>query len=246
MIKSTQDLKNIPQEISYNKITIALTIATILISYVFWQYSMGFIIWFMFSLLFIVLLTFCFIPLPSVFFAIPLTFAVAVTLINSFSNDFYNTFMLNNVDQSKMAFYFALPIKDFFIKHPELGALWTGILLLVILWAHPKNNEKRIAYNPLRFTDYIKEEPKDFRSLLIKIIIAIVASCIQSKIMITILIWYLFFKFLIKSFEDKEGNYDKNNVIYFIIFFVLTWSYAIFGSDKAPLDALISIITMNP
>lgn len=246
MIKSTKDIQKIPQEIHYNKITIGLAIILAITSYLTWSYSMGIMIWFTFILLCIGLITFCFLPLPSIFFAIPLTFAVIITTINSFTNDFTNTFTLTNVDEDKMAFFFALEIKKYFIKHQELGAIWTGLLFLLIFWSHPDKDKKRIAYNPFKITDYIKEEPKDFQKLLVKIVITTILAVLQSKILTTLFLWYLFSKLLKTLLITKTGEFDKQGATYLAIYFFLTFSYTLFGTNKSPLDALIGIITMNP
>lgn len=256
MIKSIKDISQIPNETEYNKITIAITIIISLLAYINWEQACGLITWFFF-IISITLITIsgcmsCVNPLIAAGFILVGLLPLLATIIATpimFTHDFWNTLTINfseeNIGDAKF-FFILFMFKEYFLKHPELGTIWTALMILGLLWAHPQGNEKYKAYNPKYITDYIKEETSDFLKIIAKLIVVIITAYLQNTTITTIIVWYMFYIFA-KTNLKRIPEYNRKKLKPYLIFYlIITLSYTLFGTDKSPLDALIGIITMNP
>lgn len=256
MIKSTKDISQIPNEIEYNKITIAITIIISLLAYINWEQACGIITWVSFIIM-LTLITIssimgCVNPIIAGGFILVGLLPLLATIIATpvmFTHDFWNTLTINFSEEriGDAKFFFILfMLKEYFIEHPELGTIWTSLIFLGLLWAHPKGDEKYKAYNPQYIADYIKEESSDFIKFILKLIIVIIAAYLQNATITTIIVWYMFY-ILAKTNLKRIPVYNRKRLKpYLALYIIITFSYTLFGTDKSPLDALIGIITMNP
>lgn len=240
------------KEFGYNRLTILFAIIFMVVSYFIPKLAYGPLSWLWFIITTTLICLTGFITVVGTLIALPMVAHIPAAVYNIFLKDFWNALFLQNIDPvmlKKLEFeYLLTDCQQYLEAHPALSSLYISLLILGIIWQHPGKyeNKKYYAYDPRKIIDYIKEEPENLKKLLIKIIIAVTAYYLKSKLIVTLLLWYILFEFSRSSCKTREGQFDKEGAAYFGIYFLIVTSYTLFGTDKSPLDALISIITMNP
>lgn len=225
-----------------------MALVVILITYVSWQKSIGIITWFFYLVFTGLVLGATMVPGPNIVAIILTPFLIIGPFCLFFNLKFTDVLFLN-VENNNLIFDIALTIKEQMLPYPELGSLWTGLLFLAVFWDNSNpDDEKYKAYDPRKIAEYTHNNPAEARSFLLKIILAVTAMLINSPTVTTMFTWFLFY-LLIKNVvymdlknHGQENDFYKGLIIYLLIFI----PYAVFVTNKAPLDALISIITMNP
>lgn len=241
MINTSSNTTSLLKEISYNKITILISLLTLLLAQAYPQYIYGPIFWAEFLILILLFVLVCyktsffgwiaFFGLGSMFLIVP---------FKPFTVNFWDALTFaGDPEQYGLAAVF-LQQKDYFLTHPGLVSFYTSLVFLAILWRHPQPDEKRCAHSPMKIFDCIVKYTE------VKIIGAIflVAYLFTNKVTATIATWTIVY-FLITD-TGTDTKLQKNDILLISGYLLIFGSYAIFNSDKAPLDAVLGIITLNP
>ena len=238
---NTKSNTTLLQEISYNKITILISLAIILLAQTYPQYIYGPLMWTEFFIIIIMFIGVCsalgclgliaFFGLGSMFFIVP---------FKPFTVNFWDALTFTgDPEQYGLAAVF-LEQKDYFLTHPGLISFYTSLVFLAILWRHPKPYEKRCAHSPMKIFDCIMKHTD------VKIIAAIFITTylFTNKFTATIATWTIVY-FLIAD-TGTDTKLQKNDILLISGYLLIFGSYTIFNSDKTPLDVLLGIITLNP
>lgn len=240
---NTKSNTTLLQDISYNKITILISLSIILLTQAYPQYIYGPIIWAEFFILIIYFLLVCnalgilgiigFFGLGSIFLTEP---------FKPFKNSFWDALTFSgDPDQYGLAGAL-ISQKDYFLTHPGLVSFFTSLAFLFILWQHPKAYEKRCAHSPMKILDCLIK----YNDVKIIATIFTFTYLFTTKFTATIAAWTIAFFLTIEFANIGKKELHKENIEMIAGYLLIFGGYTILSSDKAPLDVILGIITLNP
>ena len=258
MIKSVKDLNNIPNELTYNKFTIIISTIIALSSYYYWEYTHGIVTWI--SYIFVLMLTLIiafYSVIGMAFFGLQLLAAFMFIPTFLFYN-FWDAITLNiseaNVGDA-LILKFLLFIKQYFLAHPELGAFWTGIIFIILLWKHPKqtdenyeydnnneSNHSKYANNPFSLIKSIIHHPSKLLTPIMMVLCGLLAYSFKSEPVIITILWLLLFCILRFFYGELAKKYFWE---YFLLYCIIFVSIALFGGDNSITHNAYQIITLG-
>ena len=257
MITSIKDLNKVPDELSYNKYTIAVSTAIAISSYFFWEYTHGIITWLCFLLtLLLILVAASYTFLGLMFFGFFIITAF-IFIPKFFFYNFWDAITLNITEEIAQVTYpliFLYRIKMYFLAHPELGAFWTAILLICLLWKHPEQNnddyddydedseKKQYANNPFNLIGSIIRHPSKLFTPIMMVLCGFIAYTCKNEVIIVSILWLLVFCGLrfIRFVTPKKSFW-----LYFLLYCAVFGAFTVLGGNSSIPQNLYDFIMLE-
>lgn len=260
MIKSIKDLNNIPDELTYNKFTIIISTIIALSSYYYWEYTHGIVTWLAFIPILLLFIGLCIEMrgIGIIILGLPL-FATLVFIPTFFFYNFWDAITLNISEKNvgdALILEILLFIKQYFLAHPELGAFWTGVIFIILLWKHPKqtdenyeydnnyneSNHSKYANNPFSLIKSIIHHPSKLLTPIMMILCGLLAYSFKSEPVIITILWLLILCILRFFYGELAKKYFWE---YFLLYCIIFVSIALLGGDNSITHNAYQIITLG-